>query len=117
MIEYKMLPIERPKDFVPIRRLAGKPKLGAQPERVYYRVLKLSETKQTATICADMNKLDAGELTVRDVSVACLGPNAVYVGDILAYKPLDIQFERPIIAHRYHQQHQHSKHLIAPNER
>ena len=111
-----MLPLEKQPGAYTITPRPKVPKIMANAPRIMYRILALSEDGNTATICSDMKKLHAGQLSVVDVDVSSLGIHSVKVGDILSYAAHDQQFQKPLIAHRGSQSHQHPKQLLAVNE-
>ena len=114
--EYKMLPLEKAKDAYMIPPHTPRPTIGPSSKRTYYRILKMSENKQEATICGNMKVLSGGQLSVMDVDISRFVGTA-WVGDIIAYENGDGHFERPVITHRAGQRHQHPAHLIAPDEK
>jgi hypothetical protein len=113
---YKMLPIERQPGAYVIKPRPKVPKIAPNAAKVPYRILAISEDCKTATICANMQMLSGGQLSVVDVDITMLGYKSVSVGDVLAYSATDAQYARPMIIHRYHQSHQFPKQLLANDE-
>jgi hypothetical protein len=114
--EYKMLPLEKAKDAYTIPPHTPRPTIGPSSKRTFYRILKMSDDKRSATICSDMTKLSAGELSVMDVDISKFVGTA-WVGDIIAYENGDGHFQNPVITHRAGQRHQHPAQLVAPDEK
>jgi hypothetical protein len=112
--EYKMLPIAKTPGAYVLKVRKKVPALMRTAKKTAYRILVIKD--MTATICANMKVLTGGELSVVDVSIQSLGRNSVKVGDVLSYESHDIGFDRPMIAFREHQKHQHPDQLVAPDE-
>jgi len=114
--EYKMLPLEKSKDAYVVKTPKPRPTIGPTGQKTYYRILATSKDKQQATICADMNQLQNGQLAVMDVDISVFVGTA-WVGDIIAYENGDGHFEHPVITHRAGQRHQHPAQLVSPDEK
>ena len=111
-----MLPLAKRDDAYVIKPRPKVPSISPRAPKIFYRILSLTEDGTVATVCADMKKLEAGELSVADVPVERLGHKAVQVGDILSYASHDAGLENPVIAFRYHQHHQYPKQLLSAEE-
>lgn len=114
MKEYKILSLERRKDAYVIPPHKPKPMLGPSGKKNFYRVLDIKDDGKTAVICANMQ---TPTLIVQDADVSRFGRNSLKLGDIIAYENGDLQFQRPIITHRFHQRHTHPPYLVAPDEK
>ena len=118
---YEMKPImtmeeAKAKNAFVIKPQLLKPRIGKVRQKTYFRILSMSEDKNSATICGNMTPEANGQLSVMDVDISRFVGTA-WVGDIIAYEDNDAHFQNPVITHRAGQRHQHPTYLVTPDEK